>query len=103
MLDQASNQGGVTKYYVVPQATFFMYSSRAGLNPNEMLTTLKMEHGDLNDKLGGYLLSRQQYAALLYKCGVKKVELVATEMEEELLGKVDTSLLIEELESRTRK
>ena len=53
--------------------------------------------------MGGYLLSRQQYAALLYKCGVKKVELVATEMEEELLGKVDTSLLIEELESRTRK
>ena len=103
MLDQASNQGGVKKCYIVPQATFFMYSSRAGLNPNEMLKILRLDHSDLYEKMGGYLLSREQYAALLYKCGVKKVELVSSEMEEELLGKVDTSLLIEELESRTRR
>ena len=57
------------EYFVLPQAMFFMYSSRAGINPNEMLEALGMTHDDLYNELGGYALERKQYMALLYKAG----------------------------------
>ncbi len=90
------------EYFVMAQAQFFMYSSRAGLNPNEMLEKLRMTHDDLYEELGGYALERKQYKALLYKAGIRKTETYLEKDKEDLLKSIDTSELIAELESRTR-
>ena len=88
--------------YLVPQPILFMYSSRAGLNPNEFMEKLQITHESMDSRLGGYLLSRKQHMAMLYKAGIKKSEMVLTESEEEVLNKIDTATLIQELEKRTR-
>lgn len=90
------------EYFVMPQAMFFMYSSRAGINPNEMLELLGMDHETLYPKLGGYALERKQYMALLYKAGKRKIETYLEKDKEDLLRSIDTSELIAELEHRTR-
>lgn len=92
----------IKEYFILPQAQFFMYSSRAGLNPNEMLQKLQMTHDDLYSKLGGYALERKQYMSLLYKAGIRKTESYLEKDKEDLLKSIDTSELIAELESRTR-
>ena len=79
-----------------------MYSSRAGLNPNEFMEKLQITHESMDNRLGGYLLSRKQHMAMLYKAGIKRSEMVLTENEEEVLNKIDTTTLIQELEKRTR-
>ena len=56
----------------------------------------------MDNRLGGYLLSRKQHMAMLYKAGIKRSEMVLTENEEEVLNKIDTTTLIQELEKRTR-
>lgn len=91
------------EYFVMPQAMFFMYSSRAGINPNEMLEKLGMTHDDLFNELGGYALERKKYMALLYKAGNRKTETFLDKDKEDLLRSIDTSELITELERRTRK
>ncbi len=87
---------------MVPQPIFFMYASRAGVNPNEFLTKLQLTHEAMDSKLGGYMLSRKQHMAMMYLAGIKRSEQVLTENEEDLLNKIDTSSLIQELERRTR-
>ncbi|WP_127717752.1 hypothetical protein [Halobacteriovorax sp. HLS] len=90
------------EYFVLPQAMFFMYSSRAGMDPNDMLTKLQMTHEDLYPKLGGYALERKQYMSLLYKAGNRKSEVYLEKDKEDLLRSIETSELIAELERRTR-
>jgi type II secretory pathway component PulC len=92
----------IEQMYLVPQPILFMYASRAGLNPNEFMQKLQVTHQSLDTRLGGYLLSRQQHLAMLYKAGIKKSEMVLSENEETVLGKIDTATLIQELERRTR-
>jgi type II secretory pathway component PulC len=95
-------QPKIEQFYKVPQPVFFMYASRAGVNPNEFLTKLQLTHDSMDTKLGGYMLSRKQHMAMLYLAGLKKSEQELTENEEDLLHKIDTSTLIQELERRTR-
>lgn len=92
----------IKEIFIVPQATLFMYSSRAGLNPNELIEKLRMTHDDLYQQLGGYALDRKQYFALLYLAGVRKTNSYLAKDKEELLKSIDTSELIAELEERTR-
>lgn len=79
-----------------------MYASRAGLNPNEFMEKLQIGHDSMDTGLGGYLLSRKQHLAMLYKAGIKKSEQNLSESEEDVLNKIDTATLIQELERRTR-
>lgn len=95
-------QPQIEQIYLVPQPILFMYASRADMNPNDFMAKLRLEHSDLDEKRGGYLLSRKQHAAMLYKAGIKKSEQVLSETEEMVLEKIDTATLIEELEKRTR-
>jgi len=92
----------IKEYFVLSQALFFTYSSRAGINPNDMLEKLRMTHDDLYPALGGYALERKQYKSLLYKAGIRKTESYLEKDKEDLLKSIDTSELIAELESRTR-
>ena len=92
----------IKEIFIVPQAKLFMYSSRAGINPNELIEKLKMTHEDLYPKLGGYALDRKQYYSLLYLAGVRKSENYLEKDKAELLKAIDTSELIAELEERTR-
>jgi hypothetical protein len=92
----------IKEYFVLPQSLFFTYSSRAGINPNEMLEKLHMTHEDLYPQLGGYALERKQYMSLLYKAGIRKIESYLEKDKEDLLKSIDTSELIGELENRTR-
>jgi hypothetical protein len=88
--------------YLVPQPILFTYASRAGLNPNEFMEKLQVTHESMDSRLGGYLLSRKQHLAMLYKAGIKKSEQDLSVSEEEVLNKIDTANLIQELERRTR-
>lgn len=92
----------IQQLYLVPQPILFMYASRADMNPNDFMAKIRLEHSDLDEKRGGYILTRKQHAAMLYKAGIKKSDQVLTENEEEVLNKINTSTLIEELEKRTR-
>ncbi|GEM_PF-6635447 len=92
----------IKEIFIVPQPKLFMYSSRAGLNPNELIEKLKMTHDDLYEALGGYALDRKQYQSLLYLAGIKKTKNYLEKDKEELLKSIDTSELIAELEERTR-
>jgi hypothetical protein len=92
----------VENCYLVPMSKLFMWSSRIGLNPNELLEVLKINKEDFLESRSAYLLSRQQYAALQYKAGVKKNDISLDKSEEEFLKSIPTSLLIEEIETRTR-
>tara|TARA_Y100000385_G_C13008565_1_gene600605 strand:- start:1000 stop:1296 length:297 start_codon:yes stop_codon:yes gene_type:complete len=96
------NQPQIEQIYLVPQPLLFMYASRADMNPNDFLAKLQLQHSDLDEKRGGYILTRKQHAAMLYKAGIKKSDQVLSESEEEVLNKINTSTLIEELEKRTR-
>lgn len=92
----------VEQLYLVPQPILFMYASRADLNPNEFMEKLQIKHSDLDQSRGGYIISRKQHMAMLYKAGIKKSDQELSESEEDFLNKIDTSTLIEELERRTR-
>ncbi len=92
----------VENCYLVPMTKLFMWASRAGLNPNDLLDIIKLDKRDFLEHKQAYLLTRQQYAALMYKSGVKKHEIVLEKDEEEFLKSIPTALVIEELESRTR-
>jgi hypothetical protein len=95
-------QPQIEQLYLVPQPILFMYASRAEMNPNDFMAKLQVEHASLHYELGGYIISRKQHAAMLYKAGLKKSEMVLSENEEDLLNKIDTATLIAELERRTR-
>ena len=95
-------QPQIEQLYLVPQPILFMYASRSEMNPNDFMEKLHIEHNSLNSDLGGYIISRKQHAAMLYKAGLKKSELLLSEHEEDLLNKIDTATLITELERRTR-
>ena len=92
----------IEQLYLVPQPILFMYASRADMNPNEFMDRLKIKHSDLDNNRGGYIISRKQHMAMLYKAGVKKSDQYLSESEEEFLARIDTATLIEELEKRTR-
>jgi len=92
----------VENCYLVPMAKLFMWASRASLNPNDLLEQIRVNKEDFLEHKKSYLLSRQQYAALMYKAGVKKHEVVLDMKEDEFLKSIPTSLIIEELETRTR-
>ncbi len=92
----------IKEIFIVPQSTLFMYSSRAGLNPNDLIVKLKMTHEDLYPKLGGYALDRKQYFSLLYLAGIRKTNNYLEKDKADLLKGIDTSELISELEERTR-
>lgn len=92
----------IEQLYLVPQPILFMYASRAGMNPNDFMEKLQLKHDDLDQNRGGYIISRKQHMAMLYKAGIKKSDQELSESEEDFLNKIDTSTLIEELERRTR-
>jgi hypothetical protein len=95
-------QPQIEQLYLVPQPILFMYASRASMNPNEFMDKLQIKHDDMDANRGGYIISRKQHMAMLYKAGVKKSDQELTETEEDFLNKIETSTLIEELERRTR-
>ncbi len=96
------NRPQIEQIYLVPQPILFMYASRARMNPNDFMAKLQLEHESMDTRLGGYLLTRKQHMAMLYKAGIKKSEQLLDIKEEEFLNKIDTATLIEELERRTR-
>jgi hypothetical protein len=95
-------QPEIEQLYLVPQPILFMYASRAEMNPNDFMAKLQIEHSSLHESLGGYILSRKQHAAMLYKAGLNKSEELLSEADTEMLSKIDTATLIQELERRTR-
>ena len=95
-------QPQIEQMYLVPQPILFMYASRAEMNPNDFMAKLQIEHDSLDTNRGGYILTRKQHAAMLYKAGLNKSELLLSEADSELLSKIDTATLIQELEKRTR-
>jgi hypothetical protein len=96
------SQPQIEQLYLVPQPILFMYASRADMNPNEFMEKLQIKHSDLDQNRGGYIISRKQHSAMLYKAGIKKSEQLLSETQEDFLNRLDTSVLIEELERRTR-
>lgn len=95
-------QPQIEQLYLVPQPILFMYASRAEMNPNDFMEKLQVPHGAMDTNLGGYILSRKQHAAMLYKAGLNKSDVLLSEADTELLSKIDTATLIQELERRTR-
>lgn len=89
--------------FIVTKPSFFTYSSRAGLDPNDLMALLKFSEEDFHPKSNGYILSRKQYTAMLYKAGVLNTLSELSDNEHEILTKVPTTELIQELERRTRK
>ena len=72
------------------------------MNPNEFMDKLQIQHSDLDQQRGGYIISRKQHMAMLYKAGIKKSDQELSETEEDFLNRMDTSTLIQEIERRTR-
>lgn len=95
-------QPQIEQLYLVPQPILFMYASRADMNPNEFMDKLQIQHSDLDQQRGGYIISRKQHMAMLYKAGIKKSDQELSETEEDFLNRMDTSTLIQEIERRTR-
>lgn len=89
--------------FIVTKPSFFTYAARASVEPSDLMNLLKFNEEDFHQKSNGYILNRKQFTALLYKAGVLNSLSELTDREHDLLQKVPTTELIQELERRTRK
>lgn len=89
--------------FIVTKPSFFTYAARAAIEPSDFMNLLKFNEDDFHTKSGGYILSRKQFTAMLYKAGVLNSLSDLSDREHDLLQKVPTTELIQELERRTRK
>ncbi|MDD0852441.1 hypothetical protein HBN50_04995 [Halobacteriovorax sp. GB3] len=97
------NNQNTQQCFIITRQGMFMYGSRAGLSLEDFLKKLQLSEEDFHQKSNGYVLTRKQYTAMLYKAGVLKIMSELTDEEQGVLGKVATTDLIQELERRTRR